>query len=96
MENSSRTAERCGADSNPVSGQGGRFACCYDIQTMTRDTRFDGDITTSEAFVRTLADLIRVAHANGIDVSGAWECRNGDGAPDWEAIITELATADDD
>jgi hypothetical protein len=60
---------------------------------MTRDTRFNGEITTSEAFLRTLTALVRVAHVNGVDVSGAWECRNGDDGPDWEAIITELAKA---
>ena len=60
---------------------------------MTRDTRFDGEITTSGAFIGTLTDLIRAAHTNGVDVSGAWECRNGDDAPDWEAIITELEKA---
>ena len=42
---------------------------------MTRDTRFNGEITTSEAFLGTLTALVRVAHTNGVDVSGAWECR---------------------
>ncbi|WP_380678571.1 hypothetical protein [Salinigranum sp. GCM10025319] len=63
---------------------------------MTRDTPFDSEITTTEAFVRTLTALLRVAHGNGVDVSGAWECRNGVAAPDWEAVVTELAKADDD
>jgi hypothetical protein len=58
---------------------------------MTRDTRFDGSITTSAAFSNTLQDLLLAADANGVEVAGAWECRSNGSVPDWEAVITELA-----
>ncbi len=59
---------------------------------MTRDTRFEESITTTEGFSDTLQDLLLVAHANGVDVAGAWECRSNGPGPDWEAVVTELAT----
>jgi RNAse (barnase) inhibitor barstar len=58
---------------------------------MTRETPSDRRITTSDAFERSLTDLFQAAHANGVDVDGAWECRTNDHGPDWEAVITELA-----
>lgn len=61
---------------------------------MTRDTPFDRSITTTDAFSRTLRELLLAAHANSVDVSGAWECRSNGSAPDWEALVTELAKED--
>ncbi|ELY44883.1 hypothetical protein [Natronorubrum bangense] len=37
-----------------------------------------------------LKALFRRAHANGIDVEGGWECRNGTEHPDWDVIVTEV------
>lgn len=62
---------------------------------MTRTHPFDETITTSAAFERTLAELVRAAHENGVTVSGAWECRTDAHTPDWEAVITELVTRDE-
>jgi hypothetical protein len=58
---------------------------------MARDTRFEESITTADAFSNTLRDLLLAAHANGVDVAGAWECRSNGSDPDWEAVVTELA-----
>lgn len=61
---------------------------------MTRETPFDRSITTSDAFSRTLRELLLAAHENDVEVSGAWECRSNGSAPDWETVITELAKED--
>ena len=60
---------------------------------MTRDTPdpIDADISTVEQFETTLHQLIFNANRNDVDPSGAWEFRNGERAPDWEVIVTELA-----
>jgi len=58
--------------------------------TMTRDSQPDADVSTPAAFNAALADLLVRAHAEGIDVQGAWACRSGDGSPDWEAAVVEL------
>jgi hypothetical protein len=48
------------------------------------------DVTTTDEFRSRLTALLRDAHENGVSVNGGWECRNGDGAPDWEAVVTPL------
>ena len=58
---------------------------------MTRDTRFEESITTTDTFSSTLRDLLVAAHGNGVDVSGAWEIHSNGATPDWEAMVTELA-----
>ena len=60
---------------------------------MTRDTPdpIDADISTEEQFETTLHPLVFNATRNDVDLHGAWEFRNGDRAPDWEVLITELA-----
>jgi hypothetical protein len=63
---------------------------------MTDDGPFNEKITTSRVFTRALTHLLVTAHENGVDIAGAWECRSSDGARDWEAVITELATTDDE
>ena len=51
----------------------------------------DETTPTSEAELRAeLGVLLRRAHANGIDVEGGWECRNGVEHPDWDVIVTEV------
>lgn len=57
---------------------------------MTRDHSFDGDITTANEFHTALTDLLLNAHRNKVAIAGAWECRNGASAPDWETQIVEL------
>ena len=37
-----------------------------------------------------LQTLVREAHANGVDVAGGWECRNGAEYPDFDVLITEV------
>lgn len=62
---------------------------------MTRDTRFEESITTTDALSSTLRDLLLAAHANGVDVTGGWECRSEGDTPDWEAVVTELVKETD-
>lgn len=57
---------------------------------MSRETRFEERITTSDEFSNTLRALLLAGHTNGIDVSGAWEIRSDGSTPDWEAMIVEL------
>lgn len=37
-----------------------------------------------------LRSLLVRAHDNGVDVKGGWECRNGDGYPTWDVVVTEV------
>jgi hypothetical protein len=37
-----------------------------------------------------LKALLLRAYENGIDVEGAFECRNGVDHPDWDVIVTEV------
>lgn len=60
------------------------------IPTMTANPGPD-DVSTEEAFETALQRLIDLAAANGIDPRGSWVYRNGDGAPDWEVQVHELA-----
>ena len=46
---------------------------------------------TSKAQLNTeLKALILRAYENGIDVEGAFECRNGIEHPDWDVVVTEV------
>lgn len=60
---------------------------------MTRDTADspDRDITTEAEFDSALQTLLLSALQNGLDLRGGWVYRNGDGFPDFEVTITELA-----
>lgn len=51
----------------------------------------DGEITTEAEFDATLERLLLTATSNGVNPEGAWEYRNGDGTPDFEVLVTELA-----
>jgi hypothetical protein len=51
-----------------------------------RDDAPDGDAE----FRADLRALLRRAHESGVDVRGGWECRNGDGDPDWDVVVTEV------
>ena len=37
-----------------------------------------------------LKALLLRAYENGIDVEGAFECRNGIEHPDWDVVVTEV------
>ncbi|MGM0447697.1 MAG: hypothetical protein ACQERM_05510 [Methanobacteriota archaeon] len=52
----------------------------------TRDDSPDDDA----AFQAELRTLLYRAHDAGVDVQGGWECRNGDGDPDWDVVVTEV------
>ncbi|MFW5973895.1 MAG: hypothetical protein ACOCPZ_00755 [Natrialbaceae archaeon] len=43
-----------------------------------------------DAFRAELQALLRSAHRAGVDVKGGWECRNGEGEPDWDVVVTEI------
>ncbi|MFC4551563.1 MULTISPECIES: hypothetical protein [Halorussus] len=53
---------------------------------MTEET----PLTSDDALYAELKVLLRRAYANGIDVEGGWECRNGAEHPDWNGIVTEV------
>lgn len=61
--------------------------------TMSTDDHdaLDGEITTEAEFDATLERLLLTATSNGVNPEGAWEYRNGDGTPDFEVLVTELA-----
>ena len=46
---------------------------------------------TSKAELNTeLKALLLRAYENGINVEGAFECRNGVEHPDWDVVVTEV------
>lgn len=46
---------------------------------------------TSKAELSTeLQALLLRAYENGLDVEGAFECRNGVEHPDWDVVVTEV------
>ena len=47
-------------------------------------------LTSAGALNAELKALLRRAYANGIDVEGGWDCRNGTEHPDWDVIVTEV------
>lgn len=53
-------------------------------------TAEETSLTSEEALNAEMKALLRRAHANGVDVEGGWECRNGDGHPDWDVVVTEV------
>lgn len=50
--------------------------------------------TSEDSLHDELQSLLRRAHANGVDVEGGWECRNGAEHPDWDVIVTEVQKND--
>ncbi len=46
--------------------------------------------TSEEELSAQLQVLLFRAYENGIDVEGAFECRNGASHPDWDAVVTEV------
>lgn len=46
--------------------------------------------TSKQELNTDLQGLLRSASENGIDVKGGFDCRNGDGHPDYDVIVTEV------
>lgn len=46
--------------------------------------------TSKEELDAELQAILLDAHGNGVDVRGAYDCKNGDGHPDWEVVVTEV------
>ena len=59
---------------------------------MTADER---PLATEAALNTELKSLLQRAHANGVDVEGGWECRNGSEYPDWDIIVTAVRKTED-
>lgn len=51
---------------------------------------FDSPITSDAELRTALRTLLKRANANGVSVEGGWDCRNDDGDPDWDVIVTEV------
>ncbi|WP_433630270.1 hypothetical protein [Halomicrococcus sp. NG-SE-24] len=47
-------------------------------------------LTSKAELNAELKALLLKAYENGIDVEGAFECRNGVEHPDWDVIVTEV------
>lgn len=48
------------------------------------------DPTSRKTLKKELGTLLRRAHENGAEVRGGCECRNDEGLPDWDVVITEV------
>lgn len=57
---------------------------------MTRDYRFEDEITTAEEFGGALSELLAAAQGNDVDVRGSWVHRDGATDADLEVMIVEL------
>lgn len=58
-------------------------------------TTSDSGPVSGPELQRQLASLLRRAEREGVDVSGGWTCRNGDGTTDWDVVVTELRPIDE-
>lgn len=58
---------------------------------MTTD---DSQPVSAPELQQKLESLLRRAEQEGVDVAGAWTCRNGDGTTDWDVVVTELQSGD--
>lgn len=54
----------------------------------------DQQPTSKEELNAELQSLLLRAYRNGIDVKGGFDCRNGEGHPDWDVVIMEMEKAD--
>jgi len=57
-------------------------------------TSEETSLSSKEDLSAELKTLLRRAYKSGIDVKGAFECRNGAEHPDWEIIVTEVEKKD--
>lgn len=53
-------------------------------------TNSEPTVSSEDELRSQLETLFQRAHENDVDVEGGWECRNGDGHPDWDVIVTEV------
>lgn len=51
-------------------------------------------ITSKAELKAELQALLLSGFENGIDVEGAYECRNGVEHPDWDMVVTEVEKND--
>ncbi len=54
-------------------------------------TLIDLPITTEADLTSALEAVFRSADANDLPVERTWAMRNGEGQPDWEVLVHELA-----
>ncbi|MCU4718172.1 hypothetical protein [Halapricum hydrolyticum] len=47
-------------------------------------------LTSKAELNAELKALLLRAYENGLDVKGAFECRNGVDHPDWDVVVTEV------
>ncbi len=53
-------------------------------------------VPTSERELNdTLAELLRQADANGIDVEGGWDCPDDSAQPEWDVVVTNVGLRDE-
>ena len=57
-------------------------------------TSEETSLSSKEELSAELKTLLRRAYKSGIDVKGAFECRNGAEHPDWDVIVTEVEKKD--
>ena len=57
-------------------------------------TSEETSISSKEELSAQMKALLRRAYKSGIDVKGAFECRNGAEHPDWDIIVTEVEKND--
>ena len=57
-------------------------------------TSEDLSLSSKEELSAELKALFRRAYESGIEVKGAFECRNGAEHPDWDIIVTEVEKKD--
>lgn len=62
----------------------------HDLKTLVNQ-----HCTSVAVFEEMLSLLLVGAHANGIDVSGAWEARESETPLEWDVVVTELERVSD-
>ncbi|WP_252700358.1 hypothetical protein [Natronosalvus vescus] len=58
-------------------------------------TTTEDALSSDEDFQAELQALLLRAYTADIDLEGGWDCRNGDGHPDWDVIVTEVRKPDE-
>lgn len=53
-------------------------------------TSEEAQLTSKSELTAEIKALLFRAYENGLDVEGAFECRNGAEHPDWDVIVTEV------
>jgi len=48
-------------------------------------------ISSEAEFTEKIHQLLKEAHRGGVDVEGAYECRNGSAYADWDIVITVMS-----